>query len=96
VVLHITPESAIGGPLAVVRNGDAVKVDVKNRQLDLLVSEAELRRRMDAWCPAPKKYRRGYYSLFLNHILQADRGCDLDFLVGQRGEVPYEPLVGRS
>jgi dihydroxy-acid dehydratase len=96
VVLHISPESAIGGPLAVVKNGDSVKLDVENRRLDLLVSEAELRGRMEAWCPAHKKYRRGYYTMFLDHILQADQGCDFDFLVGQPGEVPYEPVVGRS
>jgi len=96
VVLHISPESAIGGPLAVVKNGDSVKLDVANRRLDLLVSEAEVRSRMGAWCPAHKKYRRGYYTMFLNHVLQADQGCDFDFLVGQSGEVPYEPVVGRS
>ena len=96
VVLHISPESAIGGPLAVVKNGDLVKLDVENRRLELLVSDAELRRRMEAWCPAHKKYRRGYYTLFLDHILQADKGCDFDFLVGEPGEERYEPVVGRS
>lgn len=96
VVLHISPESAIGGPLAVVKNGDLVKLDVENRRLDLLVSEAELRSRMEAWCPAHKKYRRGYYTMFLDHILQADKGCDFDFLVGQPDEERYEPVVGRS
>jgi L-arabonate dehydrase len=96
VVLHISPESAIGGPLAVVRNGDSVKLDVENRRLDLLVSDTELRNRMEAWCPAHKKYRRGYYTMFLDHILQADKGCDFDFLVGQSGDEPYEPIVGRS
>jgi L-arabonate dehydrase len=96
VVLHISPESAIGGPLAVVNNGDLIKLDVENRSLDLLVSEAEIRSRRAAWKPASKKYRRGYYTMFLNHILQADQGCDFDFLVGEEGEVPYEPVVGRS
>jgi dihydroxyacid dehydratase/phosphogluconate dehydratase len=96
VVLHISPESATGRPLAAVRNGDSVRLDVKNRRLDLLVSEAELCSRMEAWCPAPKRYRRGYYTMFLDHILQADKGCDFDFLVGQKDEVPYEPVVGRS
>ncbi len=96
VVLHISPESAVGGPLALVKNGDEVKLDIKSRSLDLLVSEAELRSRKRAWSPAPKRYRRGYYTMFLDHILQADRGCDFDFLVGERDEVPYEPVVGRS
>jgi L-arabonate dehydrase len=96
VVLHISPESAIGGPLAAVRNGDPVQLDVATRRLDLLVSEAELHRRVEAWRPLPKKYRRGFYTMFLDHILQADKGCDFDFLVGQAGEEPYEPIVGRS
>jgi dihydroxy-acid dehydratase len=96
VVLHISPESAIGGPLAAVKNGDLVKIDVENRRLDLLVSEAELGSRLAAWCPNGRKYRRGYYTMFLDHIQQADKGCDFDFLIGQRDEVPYEPVVGRS
>jgi len=95
-VLHISPEAAVGGPLGVVKNGDAIQLDVEKRRLDLLVSEEELRQRMQTNHPHPKKYRRGYYSMFLERILQADRGCDFDFLVGEPGEVPYEPLVGRS
>ncbi|MGH9511389.1 MAG: IlvD/Edd family dehydratase [Terriglobales bacterium] len=96
VVLHISPESAIGGPLAVVQNGDQVRLDVENRRLDLLVSDAELGCRRKAWIPARKKYHRGYYTMFLNHILQADQGCDFDFLVGQSDGEPNEPIVGRS
>ncbi|HEY1800906.1 MAG TPA: IlvD/Edd family dehydratase [Terriglobales bacterium] len=95
-VLHISPEAAVGGPLGVVKNGDAIQLDVEKRRLDLLISEEELRKRMQTNSPHPKKYRRGYYSMFLERILQADRGCDFDFLVGEPGEVPYEPLVGRS
>ena len=64
--------------------------------LELLVSEAELRKRMEAWRPAPAQYQRGFYTMFLDHVLQADRGCDFDFLVGRVGETPYEPMVGRS
>jgi L-arabonate dehydrase len=96
VVLHISPEAAIGGPLAAVQNGDSIRLDVKKRSLDLLIPEDELRRRMSAWKPPAKKYRRGYYTMFLDHILQADKGCDFDFLVGQADEEPYEPIVGRS
>jgi L-arabonate dehydrase len=96
VVLHISPESAVGGPLAAVQNGDSVQLDLENRRLDLLVPEAELGRRLDAWRPLAQRFRRGYYTMFLNHILQADKGCDFDFLVGQAGEEPYEPVVGRS
>jgi dihydroxy-acid dehydratase len=96
VVLHVSPEAAVGGPLGVVKNGDTIQLDVEKRRLNLLVSEEELRQRMQTNRPQPKKYRRGYYSMFLERILQADRGCDFDFLVGEPGEVPYEPLVGRS
>ncbi len=96
VVLHISPEAAVGGPLGVVKNGDSIRLDVGKRRLDLLVSEEELHDRMQVNRPQPKKYRRGYYSIFMERILQADRGCDFDFLVGEPGEVPYEPLVGRS
>jgi L-arabonate dehydrase len=96
VVLHIAPESAVGGPLAVVQNGDPIRLDVERRRLDLLIPEEELQRRVSAWRPAPKKYRRGYYTMFLKHILQADKGCDFDFLVGEAGDEPYEPIVGRS
>lgn len=96
VILHISPEAAIGGPLAAVQNGDSIRLDVEKRRLDLLIPEDELRRRMGAWRPPAKKYRRGYYTMFLDHILQADKGCDFDFLVGQAGEEPYEPIVGRS
>jgi dihydroxyacid dehydratase/phosphogluconate dehydratase len=96
VVLHVSPESAIGGPLAAVRNGDEVRLDVENRRLELLVPEAELRARMESRRPARKKHKRGYYSMFLDHILQADKGCDFDFLVGLPGEEPYEPIAGRS
>ena len=96
VILHISPEAAIGGPRAAVQNGDSIRLDVEKRRLDLLIPEDELRRRMGAWRPPAKKYRRGYYTMFLDHILQADKGCDFDFLVGQAGEEPYEPIVGRS
>jgi L-arabonate dehydrase len=96
VVLHIAPESAIGGPLAAVQTGDSVRLDVENRRLDLLIPDSELAVRMKAWRPLRKKYRRGYYTLFLKHILQADQGCDFDFLAGQIDEEPNEPTVGRS
>jgi dihydroxyacid dehydratase/phosphogluconate dehydratase len=96
VILHISPEAAIGGPLAAVENGDSIRLDLEKRRLDLLIPEDELRRRMGAWRPPAKKYRRGYYTMFLDHILQADKGCDFDFLVGQADEEPYEPIVGRS
>ena len=80
VVLHVTPEAAAGGPLVLVRHGDRIRVSVKERRLDLLVDEAELDRRRTALGPGPARPRRGYRKLFLDHVLQADQGCDFDFL----------------
>jgi dihydroxy-acid dehydratase len=82
VVLHIAPESAIGGPLALVRTGDRIRLDTTARRLDLLVSDGELAARRAAWSPRPPIDGRGYRSLYERSVLQADRGCDLDFLVG--------------
>ncbi len=91
VVLHISPESAIGGPLALVRNGDEIELDVDARRLDLRVPDEELARRRAAWTPAPQTASGGYQRLYIDHVMQADRGADLDFLVGSRGaEVPRE------
>lgn len=83
IVLHITPESAVGGPLALVRTGDMIRLDVAGRRIDLLVDDAELQRRraaLPASAPAPEWARRGYAHLFHETILQADEGCDFDFL----------------
>lgn len=79
VILHVAPEAAIGGPLALVRDGDPIELDVPDRRLHLLVDEVELARRRAAWQPPPPKYTRGYGKLFLDHVLQADEGCDFDF-----------------
>jgi len=87
VILHVTPESEAGGPLAIVQSGDEILFDGPARKLELLVSGEEIARRLEAWRasrPAPK-YGRGYYKLYIDHVLQADRGCDLDFLVGASG-----------
>jgi dihydroxy-acid dehydratase len=80
VVVHVTPEAAAGGPLAAVRNGDMIALDVPNRRLDLLVPADEIARRLASRSPAPRHHRRGYGWLFAQHILQADKGCDFDFL----------------
>ena len=89
VVLHIAPEAAAGGPLAVVRDGDEIALDGPNRRLDLLISAEEMAARISAWqrTQPPAKYTRGYYSLYIEHVMQADQGCDLDFLVGASGSV---------
>jgi dihydroxy-acid dehydratase len=85
IVLHITPESAVGGPLALVKNGDMIRLDVAKRSIDLLVDEAELAKRAAALPKpeAPDWARRGYAHLFHTTIMQADEGCDFDFMTGQ-------------
>jgi dihydroxy-acid dehydratase len=82
IVLHITPESALGGPLALVRNGDMIRLDVAGRSIDLLVEPAELEKRRAGLkpAPAPDWARRGYAHLFNESVLQADEGCDFDFM----------------
>ena len=81
VVLHAAPEAAKGGPLALVRDGDQIRMDRTARRLDLLVDEAELARRRAAW-QAPKLPARGYARLYAERVTQADQGCDFDFLAG--------------
>src|SRR5262249_13892100 len=79
VVLHVTPEASAGGPLALVRDGDIIRLDAGARKLDLLVDAAELDRRRAEWS-APEKPSRGYAKLYVEHVTQADKGCDFDFL----------------
>jgi dihydroxy-acid dehydratase len=85
VILHVSPEADAGGPLALVRNGDEIEVDGPNRRLHLHVDEAELARRRTEWeaTKAPSNFKRGWYRLYIDHVLQADQGADLDFLVGK-------------
>jgi dihydroxy-acid dehydratase len=80
VVLHVAPESAIGGPLAAVRTGDEIELDAPGRQVELRLPAGELEQRLAAFTPAPPKYDRGYGKLFLEHVTQANLGCDFDFL----------------
>ncbi|UCG99149.1 MAG: dihydroxy-acid dehydratase, partial [Burkholderiales bacterium] len=86
IVLHVTPESALGGPLALVQTGDRIRLSVKERSLQLLVDEQELARRRQALPRSPEREadQRGYRSLFLRSVLQADGGCDFDFLRATR------------
>jgi dihydroxy-acid dehydratase len=79
-VLHVSPESYVGGPLALVRDGDLIDLDVPNRKLTLQVSEEELTQRRAAWNPPQRPYERGFTALYLDHVTQADQGCDFDFL----------------
>ena len=90
-ILHVAPESFVGGPLALVRNGDEIEVDVAARRIHLHVPTEELKRRRAAWRQPPPRYARGYGAMYSAHIGQADEGCDFDFLAG-RGGIP-EPEI---
>ena len=91
VVLHVCPEAAAGGPLALVRDGDMIELDVEARRLHLDVPDEELARRRAVWTPPEPAMKGGYQSLYVEHVMQADKGADLDFLVGCRGAaVPRE------
>jgi dihydroxy-acid dehydratase len=81
-VLHVAPESFVGGPLALLKEGDIIELDVQQRQVNMRVSDEELSRRREAWRPREGIYPRGYGRLFIEHIKQADEGCDFDFLEG--------------
>ena len=81
-VLHVSPESWVGGPLALVKTGDIVELDVPGRTLNLKISDEEMAKRKAAWKPGEKKYPRGYGKIFSQHVSQADKGCDFDFLEG--------------
>ncbi len=83
VVLHTAPESQVGGPLALVRTGDRIRMDVTKGTLDLLVSEEELKQRRKTWQPDEERYHRGYAKLYFDHVLQANKGADMDFLLGK-------------
>jgi L-arabonate dehydrase len=85
VVLHVAPEAAAGGTLALVENGDLITLDVPARTLTLEVSDEELTRRRARWAPPEPEYTRGYYALFRERVMQADRGADFDFLLGKSG-----------
>lgn len=83
VILHVSPEAQAGGPLALVKTGDRIRVSASKGELELLVDDAELETRRAAWEPDAEHYTRGYAKLYVDHVLQADRGADLDFLVGK-------------
>ena len=85
VVLHTAPEAAAGGPLAIVQDGDLIELDVPNRRIQLHISDEEMARRLAQWKAPEPPLKSGYWKLYIDHVLQADEGVDLDFLVGKRG-----------
>ncbi len=92
-VLHVAPEAYIGGPLALLRTGDIVTLDVDARTIRMEVDDAELARRRAAWTPPAKRFERGYGFMFTEHIQQADQGCDFDFLRTEFGAPVPEPVI---
>ena len=92
-ILHVAPEAYIGGPLALLRTGDIVSLDVDARTIRMEVDEAELVRRRAAWTPPEKRFERGYGFMFTQHIQQADQGCDFDFLRTEFGAAVPEPVI---
>ena len=92
-VLHVAPESFIGGPLALLRTGDIVTLDVDARTINMDVSDTELAARRAAWVPPAPRFERGYGFMFTKHIQQADQGCDFDFLLTEFGAEVSEPVI---
>ncbi|MDI6838802.1 MAG: dihydroxy-acid dehydratase, partial [Rhizobiaceae bacterium] len=92
-VLHVAPESFVGGPLALLETGDIVRLDLPNRRLDMLVDEAELAARKAAWKAPERRFERGWGYMFSQHVTQADQGCDFDFLQSDFGRKAGEPDI---
>ncbi|TKW64312.1 MAG: dihydroxy-acid dehydratase [Paracoccus denitrificans] len=92
-VLHVAPESFVGGPLALLKTGDTVRLDLPNRRLDMLVDEAEIERRRAAWTAPEPKFERGWGYMFSRHVTQADKGCDFDYLERDFGKAAGEPDI---
>jgi dihydroxy-acid dehydratase len=92
VVLHVSPESSVGGTLALVKSGDMIELNVENRSLNLLVPDDELQKRRSNWIAPKPTTERGYVSMFIRHVEQADKGCDFDFLKGGSGSVVLRDL----
>lgn len=92
-VLHVAPESHVGGPLGLLKTGDIVRLDLPNRRLDMLVAEDELERRRAAWTPPEPRFERGWGWMYTRHVTQADKGCDFDFLERDFGAAAGEPDI---
>ncbi|CEF54909.1 dihydroxy-acid dehydratase [Acetobacter ghanensis] len=92
-VLHVAPESYIGGPLALLKTGDIISIDVEQRSISMDVPEDELERRRAAWVPPKSRYERGYGWMAAHHMRQANEGCDFDFLQTDFGTPVPEPVI---
>ena len=92
-ILHVAPEAFIGGPLALIRTGDIIQVDIPNRKLDVDISKSELKKRQEDWFAPKPRYERGYGYIYSKHIEQADKGCDFDFLSTDFGAAVEEPEI---
>ena len=92
-ILHVAPEAHIGGPLALLKNGDIIRLDITNRRLDMLVDEQEIESRRSQWQPPQDKFSRGYGWMFSKHISQANQGCDFDYLETGFGGKTDEPDI---
>ena len=92
-ILHVAPEAFIGGPLALIRTGDIIQVDIPNRKLDVDISKSEMKKRKEDWVVPKPRYERGYGYIYSKHIEQADKGCDFDFLSTDFGAAVEEPEI---
>lgn len=92
-ILHVAPESFVGGPLALLKTGDIVRMDLKARTLDMLVDEDELAARRAAWKAPEPRFERGWGYMFQRHVGQADQGCDFDYLTAAFGQTTGEPDI---
>lgn len=92
-VLHVAPESFVGGPLALLRTGDIVRMDLPNRTLDMLVPDHEIEERRKTWAPPEPRFQRGWGWMFSRHVGQADTGCDFDYLQAEFGKSASEPDI---
>ena len=92
-ILHVAPEAFIGGPLALIRTGDIIQVDIPNRKLDVDISKSEMKKRQKDWGAPKPRYERGYGYIYSKHIEQADKGCDFDFLSTDFGAAVEEPEI---
>ena len=92
-ILHVAPEAFVGGPLALVRTGDIIELDVPARSLNVRLSDDELAERRAAWVAPEPRYERGYGKMYIQHVEQADKGCDFDFLRTDFGAVVPEPEI---